>query len=276
MDHPDMFKMEEDVYNTFYKFACKIPRKGFIVLCTDYQKAKKIERNLADRNFETYGFEGTPKWKITEFVEDENETSFFLLNKEDKIGPFKMLVPGVGNVLNATATIITCLKLGLDEKLIKKHLFLFSGVKRRFEKIGHEGNITIIDDYAHHPRAVSLTLEALRKKFPKSKIWCIFQAHTYSRTKELLKDFALSFKNADKVFITDIYGSSREQEQIITGQDLADAIKVNHRSVRYIHDWDKIIEEIIDSASTETVVVTMGAGDIYKIADKILARLKND
>ena len=87
----------------------------------------------------------------------------------------------------------------------------------------------------------------------------------------MLKDFALSFKNADKVFITDIYGSSREQQQIITGQDLADAIKVNHRSVRYIHDWDKIIEEIIDSASTETVVVTVGAGDIYKIADKILA-----
>lgn len=270
MDHPDMFLTDENVYNAFYRFACRLPRSGFIVLCIDYQKAKKLIRSLADRNFETYGFSENAAWRITDYEETEEATSFKIDHKGDILGPFKLKMPGEGNVLNATAAIITVLKLGTEEKLIKKYLEDFGGVKRRFEKVGQKGETIVIDDYAHHPRAVAMTLEAARKKFPTSKIWCIFQPHTYSRTKELLGDFAKAFPAADKVIITDIYASEREKEKTITGEELAQAIHKNHKQTRYISSWEKIIEELNDNTDGKTIVITMGAGDIYKLGEQFL------
>jgi UDP-N-acetylmuramate--alanine ligase len=273
MDHPDIFASEEAVFNVFYKFACRLPRKGFIVLCTDYPKAKKLQRSLADRHIESYGF-SPALWQISNYQENDEGTIFSLKHQEEIIGPFKLKVPGQANILNATAAIITCLKIGLEEKLIKKNLADFVGVKRRFELIGQIGNTVIIDDYAHHPHSISLTLAAARKKFPSHKIWCIFQPHTYSRTKELLKDFATAFKTADKVIITEIYASQRETEATISGQQLAEAIHQNQRNVRFISDWSKIIREIVDLADGQNLIITMGAGDIYKLGYSLLAALK--
>ncbi len=273
MDHPDIFTSEESVFNVFYKFACRIPRKGFIILCTDYPKAKKLQRSLADRNIESYGF-SEALWQIIDFHETRTETIFSIKHQEKIIGPFKLKVPGQANILNATAAIITCLKIGIEEKLIKKNIADLVGVKRRFEKIGQFNDITIIDDYAHHPRSIDLTLEAARKKFPTHKIWCVFQPHTYSRTKELLKDFATAFKEADKVIVTEIYASQRESEATISGQQLAEAIHRHQRNVRFISDWSKIIKEIIDSADGQNLIITMGAGDIYKLGNTLLKALK--
>lgn len=274
MDHPDLFYSEEAVYNAFYKFACRLPRNGFIVLCLDYVKARKLQRSLVDRNFETYGFAEDAEWKIIDFSEDEEYTTFSLIHDGEKVGPFKLIVPGEINVLNAAAAVITCLKIGVEEKGIKKYLAKFEGVKRRFEKIGQIKNITIIDDYAHHPRSIKKTLEAAKSKFPNAKIWCIFQPHTYSRTKTLLSDFAGSFESADKVIITDIYASERESKPTISGQDLANAVKANQRSVRFIPEWSKIRQDIGDSVIDDALIITMGAGDIYKLADQIYEDLK--
>lgn len=278
MDHPDIFPSEESVYNAFYKFACRVPRNGSIILDIDYPKARKLERSLVDRNFETYGFSETARWQIVDVFQTSDETTFTLNHEDEKIGPFKLSIPGEANILNATAAVITCLKIGLEIKLIKKYLAEFLGVKRRFEKIGQVGEITILDDYAHHPRSIRMTLDAVRKKYPGAKVWCIFQPHTYSRTKKLLDDFAQSFRAADKVIITEIFASEREKEGAISGQDLALAIKKNNakqRSVRFIADWSKIEQEIIDSVSSPTVIITIGAGDIYKLAEKVIKGLHN-
>ncbi len=274
MDHPDMFPSEEKIYQAFYKFACRTPRSAFIVLCTDYPKSYKLLNSLADRNFETYGFKTGAAWQVIDYEEQEDYSQFFLLNQTKKIGPFKIKIPGTGNVLNATAAIIVALKLGIEEKNIKKYLPSFYGVKRRFEKIGQVGSLTVIDDYAHHPRAITMTLEAAKKKFPNSKVWCIFQPHTYSRTKELLGEFARSFKSADKVIITDIYASAREKESTITGSDLAQEIKPFQGQVKFINDHSKIIQELVDNIEGPTVVITMGAGDIYKLAQNILENFR--
>jgi len=276
MDHPDVFSSEEKVYEVFYKFACRIPRSGFIVLCLDYPKARKLLRSLADRNFETYGFALGTDWQIVNFKDDEDLTSFSLKNQNQISGPYRLKIPGRANALNATAAIITVLKLGVEEKLIKKYLFNFSGVKRRFEEIGKTDKLTIIDDYAHHPRSIALTLEAARQKFPETKIWCIFQPHTYSRTKELLGDFAKSFWAADRVIITEIYASAREKEATISGEDLALAIRKNQRQVKFIKSWPKIIQELKDNLTSSTVILTMGAGDIYKLAENILESFQNE
>lgn len=274
MDHPDMFLTDEKVYEAFYKFACRIPRKGFIVLCLDYPKAKKLLRSLADRNFETYGFSENVDWQIIDYTELADSTSFNLLNEGKKIGPFIFKIPGEGNVLNATAAIIVALKLGIQEKSIQKYLAEFRGVKRRFEKIGQYKDITVIDDYAHHPHSIALTLEAAKKRFPDAKIWCIFQPHTYSRTKELLSGFATAFNAIDRVIITDIYASAREKEVTITAEDLTQAIRKTQKQVKYVNSWDKITQELVDNVGGKTVIITMGAGDIYKLGKNILEALQ--
>lgn len=276
MDHPDMFLTDEKVYQAFYKFACRIPRQGFIVLCLDYPKSKKLLRSLVDRSFETYGFSSDAAWKIIDFQELENQSIFSILHDGKKIGPFKLKVPGRANALNATAAIITANKIGIQEKIIKKYFEDFTGVRRRFEFIGKIGEVTIVDDYAHHPHSIELTLETAKNKYPDSKIWCVFQPHTYSRTKELLSDFAKAFKLADKVVITDIYSSAREKEKTITGEDLMQQIRQNQTNIKYVSDWDKIVEEIIGNLSGKTVVITIGAGDIYKLNKKLFEALKNE
>ena len=276
MDHPDLFSSIEDVYHAFYKFACRVSRKGFIVICTDYPKARKLIRSIADRKFETYGFELGADWRITDFIEDENKTIFSLASSKKtgiKYGPFKLKIPGRANVLNATAAIITTLKLELSEDVVSKALSSFSGAKRRFEKIVEKNGIVLLDDYAHHPRSVFLTLQAVKKKYPSSKIICIFQPHTYSRTKILLADFAKAFTFADKVYIADIYASQREKEATITGQELANAISKYHRSVKYFSDWDRIVDDIAQKLKKPTVLISMGAGDIYKIQTKLQNKL---
>lgn len=276
MDHPDMFSTDEKVYDAFYKFACRTPRSGFIVLCVDYPKAKKLLRSLADRNFETYGFDENASWQITDYEESVTLTSFSIMHHQKKLGPFMLEIPGQGNVLNATAAIVTVLRLGVQEKMIQRYLTSFKGVKRRFEKIGEIGDLIVIDDYAHHPHSIALTLEAAKKRFPESKIWCIFQPHTYSRTKELLTSFATAFTTADKVIITDIYASEREKRATITGEDLALAIRKNQSQVKYIESGPKIIQELLDNIEGKTVVVIMGAGDIYKLGQDFLTDFQNE
>ena len=276
MDHPDMFLSEEKVYEAFYKFACRLPRNGFIVLCNDYPKAKKLLRSLADRNFETYGFHPGAGWQIIDFSESPEHTQFSLVNSSKILGPFKLKIAGRANALNATAAIITAQKLGINFELLKKNLPHFSGVTRRFEILGKAQLLTVLDDYAHHPRSIALTLEAARQKFPEAKIWAIFQPHTYSRTKELFDDFAKAFKLADKVIITDIYASARESDPSISGEDLALAIRKNQKQVKFIGSWPKIIQEVGDNLSEKTVIISIGAGDIYKLGSQIWEQLKNE
>ncbi|MBM2820943.1 MAG: UDP-N-acetylmuramate--L-alanine ligase [Candidatus Berkelbacteria bacterium] len=276
MDHPDVFASEEEVYAAFYKFACRIPRKGIIIICFDYSKAKKLQRSLADRNIETYGFQEGAAWQIINFQENQNYSEFSMGHKGEEIGPFKIKIAGKANVLNSAAAVIACIKIGLNSKVLQKILPDFKPVTRRFEKIGQVGETIIIDDYAHHPRAISMTLEAIKNKYPDYKIWCVFQPHTFSRTKELLGEFATAFKNADKVIITDIFSSARENEITISGGELANAIRQNQRNVRFIDDKEKIIPEIIDNLKGKDIIMTVGAGDIYKIGYKLLEILKDE
>ena len=136
------------------------------------------------------------------------------------------------------------------------------------------GTVSVYDDYAHHPTAIQATLETFKEKFPDTKIWCVFQPHTYSRTSALLKEFGQAFKSADKVIITDIYSSEREKEGSVTGAQLADEIRKNQTNVRYIGDSQKIEKFIQDSIKGPAIVVTIGAGDVYKIGEDLLRAFK--
>jgi len=265
LDHPDIYGSLEEIYDAFYKFACRIPRSGLIILNFDYPKSKKLRQSLADRNFATYGYESGAKWKIINVQEGPALNEFYLEEAGKIHGPFRIKLPGKHNILNATAAIITALTSEIPEPTIKKYLSQFGGVERRFQKIAELKNLSIYDDYAHHPTAIKYTLEAARRKFPNKKIWCVFQPHTYSRTEKLLEEFSQAFKNADKVIITDIYASAREKGGKISALDLAAAIKNHQSGVRFMQNKEKIKDYIQDSLKGETVLITMGAGDIYKL-----------
>lgn len=268
LDHPDVFPTIEEIYNAFYSLACRVPRSGFIVLCIDYSKSKKILRSLADRNFETYGFDPNAKWRIVNSSNEITGTTFSLESKGQIYGPFKIQLPGNHNILNATAAIITALKLGVSEGIIKKVMPSFKTVKRRFEQIGQIDQIIIIDDYAHHPTAITSTIEAAKRKFINYKIWCIFQPHTFSRTEKLLEEFSLCFKGADNVVITDIYSSAREQKGEITGEKLAEEVKKHQFKVKYL-PMDKIKDYILSNVKQPAVILTLGAGNIYEVGNDI-------
>lgn len=273
LDHPDLFDSIEDIYNAFYGFACRVPRNGKILLNIDYQKARKLQRSLVDRNFETYGFSPDASWQVVDVCEDE-KTIFSLKHNKDIFGPYELNVPGKHNILNAATAVIIADLLDIDQKVLKQTLFDFICPQRRFEKVDQIDEIIIFDDYAHHPTAITKTLEAAKAKFPNSRLWCIFQPHTYSRTKSLLADFGSAFKAADKIIVTDIYSSAREKTGDVTAMDLVHEIQKNKGNVQYMNDPEKIKRYLSNFVKSPSVVMTLGAGDIYKLGREIPALFK--
>lgn len=268
LDHPDIFDTEEDIYKAFYRFACKVPRFGKIIINIDYPKSKKLVGSLADRDFETYGFSSDASWQIIDVIE-EDKTSFSVKHDNEIFGPYVLSVPGKHNVLNATTVVILSKILKIDDEVLKESFVNFKGVQRRFEEIARINDVIIIDDYAHHPTAVRRTLETAKAKFSGSKIWCIFQPHTFSRTEKLLEEFGQAFGAADKVILTDIYASAREGVGRVTAVDLLNKIKNHNSNVIYFHDWRKIKEYVLAFAKGPVVIITIGAGDIYKLGQEI-------
>ncbi len=268
LDHPDIFNSIEEIYQAFYSFACRVDRAGKIILNIDYPKAQKLAHSLADRSFETYGFDSTASWQIVNTKEGD-QTLFSIKHDGNLFGPYELAIPGKHNISNAATAVILANLLDIDDQILKTTLKEFRGVERRFQITAQVGDITIIDDYAHHPTAIMKTLEAAKAKYPKAKIVCIFQPHTYSRTQALLKEFGTAFSLADKVIVTDIYTSAREAEGKITSQDLVNEIKKNHNNVQYMNSWDKIKKYLVIFGAQPTVILTVGAGDIYKLGREL-------
>jgi UDP-N-acetylmuramate--alanine ligase len=270
MDHPDIFSSEEDVYRTFYRFACKIPRSGLVIGCFDSPRVKKLALSLADRKFDTYGFSLGSNWRIVDHSLEDGFQIFKLKNEKKIYGPFKLKLPGKHNALNATAAIIVSLKVGIREETLQKYLVEFSGVERRFQVLGSKDGVLVVDDYAHHPTAIKTTLAGAREFYPNRKVWCVFQPHTYSRTKELFDEFAQAFTDADSVIVSDIYASAREKSGRIHARHLVAEIKKYHKSVFYVPTLEEITDFLKENAKEGDVVIVMGAGDIYKVGQNYL------
>lgn len=272
-DHPDAYKSIEDVKTAYLKFAQKLSQKDLLVACADNQNLYSILPKINAR-IKTYGLSPKAQTRPTNISFDGCATYFSLNDNGFDLGRFMLQVPGVHNVLNATASIIASLETGVSLEKIKKSLSFFTGTKRRFEKIGEKNNIKIYDDYAHHPTEIEATLKAARNWFPKNKIIIIFQPHTYSRTKALKDQFSKCFTVADEVILTDIYSSKREIPDLeINSKILASLISKNHKNVKYIGDKNNVVEYLSKNLTSGNIVFTMGAGDIYKIGEKILENI---
>jgi len=213
-------------------------------------------------------------WSATNIEYDDRGCASFtlLFNKKD-MGTIKLNVPGIHNVSNALAATAACHILGCNLDSIRLALSDFWGTHRRFELKGTSNDIKVIDDYAHHPTEIKATLKAA-KNFRHSKVWCVFQPHTYSRTKSLLADFTDSFCDADEVIITDIYAAREVDTGEISSKDLAKRIRSSGKKVVYIKNFEDIVSYLEDKASPGDIIITMGAGDVYKIGEMFLKNKK--
>ncbi len=268
-DHLDYFKDLNHIIQSFTKFAQLIPKEGTLIAFNDDENVRTIFPSV-ECNIVTYGKDKSSDFQAHNISYNEKGyPSFDCYYKQKNIGSFQLSIPGDHNIYNALAAISCCYLLGVSKENIIKNLNLFKGTHRRFDIIGEINNITIVDDYAHHPTEVKATLEAA-SRYPHNRLWCVFQPHTYTRTKMLFNDFSSSFTKADKIIVTDIYAAREKDKGEIHSKDLAREIAHYNDDIRYMSNFNEIAEYINENADPGDLILTMGAGDVYKVGEILL------
>lgn len=270
-DHPDIYPTLDAVRKVFDTFTKQILPSGVLIACGDDREVQKLLKDYRGRVV-TYGFLPNNAFIIKRVNLSGEQTFFWLESRGTNMGEFVLRVSGEHNVLNATAAIIAGLEAGLQIDQTRKAITKFTGSKRRLEFLGHTASgAYLFDDYAHHPTEIKKTLQALRLRFPKKKIVCIFQPHTYSRTKQLFHEFIHAFQAADTVALINIFASQREQsDPTVSSQLLLSAMQKLHSDVLLLPELSDVVKYIEQKQFKEdTVVVLMGAGDIYKVAKDV-------
>jgi UDP-N-acetylmuramate--alanine ligase len=272
LDHPDLYVSMEQLRKAFLDFANKINPSGALVACIDDLETMKVLGHYRGKVI-TYGFSKNADFNIQSISISPNKAFFWANMKDTSLGEFVLNVSGEHNVLNALAAIAVCLELGLSIENIKKGLLEFKGTKRRAESVGQTTlGALIYDDYAHHPTEIRSTLAAFKKMFPNKKLVCIFQPHTYSRTKILFDQFITSFSLADQLILVDVFPSQREIiDNTVSSKILADNIAKIHKSVLYMANFTDVVKYLDQkNLNKDYIIITMGAGDVYKIGKEIV------
>lgn len=270
-DHLDYFKDIDHIVSSFEKFANLVPANGKIIAYDANPFVDKVIRNLD--NAITYGYNRHCDYHIHDVnFNEKGMPSFDVDYHGENIGHVILNVPGEHNILNSVAALACCHQLGIDNQTIIETLGFYHGTQRRFDIQGKtKDGILVVDDYAHHPTEIMATLSAC-KNIPHGKLWCLFQPHTYTRTLALFDEFAESFADADVLILADIYAAREKDIYNISSANLADTIKKRHpeKEVIYLDSFEKIADYVKGNASSNDLVLTMGAGDIYKIGKMIL------
>jgi UDP-N-acetylmuramate--alanine ligase len=266
-DHADYFKDIEHIKRTFFEFASLIPKDGYLVVCADDANAASL-MDKVECNKVTFGIENPHcMWSAKSIsFNEKGYPSFVLTYNSEKLADIKLKVPGIHNVYNALAAISACYTLGCDISSIKQGLLNFTNAHQRFELKAVVDNIKVIDDYAHHPSEIKATLKAA-KKLQHSKIWCVFQPHTYTRTKFLLDEFANSFSDADVIVVSDIYAAREIDNGEVNSTMLVEKIKSKGKEAAYIPEFKSIVEYLKQNVAPGDIVITMGAGNINKVGE---------
>ncbi len=271
-DHPDVYASLEEVQHAFVNLQKQCIGKRIIILNAD-DRASAVLDNSAT-GIVRFGFSPRSDMQVTHVGYGQERTFFSVSLHGTSVGEFVLHVPGIHNVVNATAAIACCVSYGISFDAIREGLDQFGGTKRRAELIGTTKGITLYDDYAHHPKEIQATLQGLRSWYPNKRIITIFQPHTYSRTKALLEQFAQSFSQSDVVLCPDIFASAREVDTLgMTSGILVEEIAKHHRDVRYVKDYQGAVQSLKNIASPGDIIVCMGAGDIFEWSTQLLSDL---
>jgi UDP-N-acetylmuramate--alanine ligase len=272
-DHPDVYKDINDVKQHFINFIQSQKKLKYLIINADDEQSSPLTKTTT--KVLQFGLANNANLKPMNIQYREHSTSFELSYNGISVGTCELHVPGMHNVLNATAAALACKTVGLSFDVILQGLKLFSGSKRRFNLIDERDNILFYDDYAHHPKEIKATLSAVKAWFPKRRLLVVFQPHTYSRTKSLLLEFAEAFYDADIVCITDIYASARETKlDESLGSTIVSEIHKHHDHVYFTKKPEDVTTTLHSIITKGDLVVFMGAGDIYNWEQSIINQLE--
>ncbi|MBQ7317604.1 MAG: UDP-N-acetylmuramate--L-alanine ligase [Phascolarctobacterium sp.] len=271
-DHLDYYGTEENIYAAFKQFLSNITPGGKAILCVDNAKVKALAQET-EQEVITYGLEEAD-YVAKDICYGVDGTTYKLYYKDEFITEVRLIVPGRHNVLNSVGAFAAAREMGIATESVLASLAKFGGAKRRFETKGKVGGVWIVDDYAHHPTEIEVTLKAARQTQPK-RLLCLFQPHRYSRTKLLFNEFCNCFADCDELILTDIYAASEAPIPGITSEALAEGVrKALGKEVTYIPRLAKAEEYLEAKAAAGDLILTVGAGDVFKVGEELVRELE--
>jgi UDP-N-acetylmuramate--alanine ligase len=272
-EHLDHYQTMERLGQAFLDFINKIPFYGLAVLCLDDSRLAALLPSVTKR-FQTYGLTEAADLQGIDVQLQHRTAQFTARLKGEQLGRFQVAMPGIHNVRNALAAIAIGLELGVPVAQIAQALENFTGVERRFQVLGEKGGITVIDDYGHHPTEIMATLAAA-KNGSNRRLVVLFQPHRYTRTKDLVDEFAVAFNKADLLFLTEIYPAGELPIPGVTGERLAQTIQGSGGPpLIYVPQKEQLVEAVVPKLKPGDMVLTLGAGDIWKTGKALLERLQ--
>ena len=267
-DHLDFFKDLNDIRNSFRRFAMLLPEDGALIINGDIENYEEICTNLPCKVI-TFGHGADCDYSLSSLTYTQDGHPSFTVQTPAGQRHLTLQVPGEHNVMNALATLALADFLQIDFAITEDALSGFHGTNRRFEYKGKVGGVTIIDDYAHHPTEITTTLQAA-KEYPHHTLWCVFQPHTYTRTKALMTDFAKALTLSDRIVLTDIYAAREKDNLGISSRDLQKCIQDLGKECFYFPTFDEVENFLLENCIKDDMLITMGAGDVHKIGETLL------
>jgi len=275
-EHLDHYGDMKEIKKAFLEFINKIPFYGSSVLCLDQEHIQSIIPQI-EKRFITYGFSSQAEYTARDIIFSEKTVKFTALRRQKVLGEIKLNIPGMHNVYNSMAAIAVGIELNINFDSIKKGLEEFSGVQRRFQIKGEVDGVMVVDDYGHHPVEIKATLKAARDGWKGKRLITVFQPHRYTRTRDLLKDFYTAFYDSDSLVIMDIYPAGEKPIDGINAQLIYDGVKGHgHRDVVFICGKEEIASYLSKKAKAGDIVITLGAGDVWKVGEEFLKAMSNE
>jgi UDP-N-acetylmuramate--alanine ligase len=272
-DHPDCYPTFAEMRSAFRQFVQRVAEGGLLIVCGEDKESKALADHLPAHGcrVQTYGLEPLWDW-WAEGVRLGNSADFQVWREGKHLGTCALQVPGRHNLLNALAALAASSEAGVNFGLAVAALTRYRGTERRFEVKGQAAGVTVVDDYAHHPTEIRVTLSAARLKYPGRALWAVFQPHTYSRTLALLDGFAAAFGDADHVLVTGVYAARESDTWGVSGADVVD--RMVHPDAKYVTTLEAAVTTLVDRVEPGDVVITLGAGDSYLVGERLLHFLR--
>ncbi|MCG3138180.1 MAG: UDP-N-acetylmuramate--L-alanine ligase [Phycisphaerae bacterium] len=276
-DHLDYFRDLEHIIEVFSQFVAQVPDDGLVLLNQDDLATQRITAAIRGERM-SFGFHQQADWQASDLHWVDGLPSFVVRHHQQALGRVTLSIPGRHNVYNALAAMALAEHCGAALPDILQHVGSFTGAGRRLSYLGECNGVTILDDYAHHPAEIRASLAAVRQRYLPERLWVIFQPHQHSRTRFFLNDFADSFQLADEVVVPDIYfvRDSEVERQLISSRDLVERIQhQGHNQAHYIPNLQDIADFLAGQTQPGDVVITMGAGDVWKVAHEMVSRIRS-
>ena len=272
-EHLDFYKDINEIKDAFLAFINKVPFYGVAILCLDQRHIQSLIPKV-EKRYITYGMSAQADYQAVDISLRPLGSRFRIMHHGEDLGWFELAVPGLHNVSNGLAAVVVARELEIELDVVRRSLGGFSGVQRRFQVKGEAKGVLVVDDYGHHPTEVRATLAAAKAALGR-RVVCVFQPHRFTRTRHLLEEFFTAFNQADTVIIMDIYAAGEQPIPGVTGRSVYEGIRdYGHRDAAYIGSRDQVVDHLVSTLRQGDLLLTLGAGDVWKLGEAVLERLR--